>query len=83
MSFFKKGDKVLIKYCCIREYIGLTGTVISHTKDSADTLANIRIAIDEKFHNALNKSHWVTKPTFYDKSIDLVLIRGAKILKNE
>jgi len=83
MSFFKKGDKVLIKYCCIRNYIGLTGTIISYTKDSADTKANIRIAIDKKFHKALNKKHWVTDPTFYDRSIDLVLIGGAKILKNE
>ena len=83
MSFFKKGDKVLIKSCGIREYTGLTGTVISNTKDSVDTLGCIRIAIDERFHNALNKSNWVTEPIFYDKSIDLVLIRGAKILKNE
>lgn len=83
MRFFKNGDRVLIKHCSIRDYIGLTGIVISNTKDSVDTKGSIRIAIDEKFHNVLNKKHWVTEPTFYDKSIDLVLIRGAKILKNE
>ena len=83
MSFFKKGDKVLIKSCSIRDYIGLSGTIISYTKGSYDTKGSIHIAIDEKFHNVLNKSHWVTEPTFYNSLIDLVLIGGAKILKNE
>ena len=84
MSFFKKGDRVLIKYCSIRDYIGLTGTIISYTKSSSsyDTKGSIHIAIDEKFYNVLNKKHWVTDPTFYDSLIDLVPIR-TKILNNE
>ena len=82
MKFFKKGDRVLIKCCSIRNYIGLTGTVISYTKGSYNTKGSIHIAIDEKFYNVLNKEHWVTDPTFYDSLIDLVPI-GAKILKNE
>lgn len=83
MRFFKKGDRVLIKYCCIRNYIGLTGTIISYTKGNYyDTKGSIHITIDEKFYNVLNKEHWVTDPTFYDNLIDLVPI-GTKILKNE
>jgi len=76
MSFFKKGDKVLIKYCCIRNYIGLTGTIISYTKDS------VHITIDEKFYNTLKKEHWITDPIFYNSLIYLVPIK-TKILKNE
>lgn len=82
MRFFKNGDRVLIKHCSIRDYIGLTGTVMSYTEDRVDVKGSVRIAIDEKFHNVLNKEHWVTDPTFYDSLIDLVPI-GTKILKNE
>lgn len=82
MSFFKKGDRVLIRFCSVRDYIGLTGTVISYTEDSVDAKGSVRIAIDEKFHKTLRNKHWVTDPSFFLSLIDLVPI-GTKILKNE
>ena len=76
MKFFKKGDKVLIKSCGIKDYAGLTGTVIYHKKDS------IHIAIDEKFHMALHKYKWVVNPVFTNNFVKIVSIEN-KILNNE
>ena len=76
MKFFKKGDKVLIKSCCIEDYVGLTGTVIYHKKDS------IHIAIDKKFHRALFKHQWVINPVFTNNFVNIVSVEN-KILKNE
>lgn len=76
MKFFKKGDKVLIKSCGIEDYVGLTGTIIYHKKDS------IHIMIDKKFHRTLFKHQWVINPVFTNNFVKVVSIEN-KILKNE
>lgn len=76
MKFFKKGERVLIKGCGIEDYVGLTGTVIYHKKES------IHIMIDKKFYGALSKHQWVTSPVFTNNFVKIVSIEN-KTLKNE